>query len=379
MRNKPLSDEELTDLLNNKELFKDLPDRFKNEIWQIKNNDYSAYDIELTIKPTLLEAVKYIKIYEEILVNLENFPDSEGYCGFICGKVSKINNISYKKKSSELSMGNVDEILNLIKQDQHDMFLSTGYPALDRLLVGGIPKEDTFLFLLMAPSGLGKSLFMLNLANKMKKVNKCNVLILSLEMSVATYTKRYITLNTGIALPDLQKKQQVVERIYKAEAKSFGDKVRIIEYPTSQATVVDFENKILELKSQGWTPDVVIVDYLTIMKPLNKVSSNKGYESGITLAEELRGLSGKLKIPFISAIQSNRNENANTSKVDVSNVSESYGIVSTCDYLGALYQSEEDRMDGRIYFKTLKNRNGSSQTLLYSVNYENLNIEELSK
>jgi replicative DNA helicase len=115
------------------------------------------------------------------------------------------------------------------------------------------------------------------------------------------------------------------------------------------------------------------------MKPLNKVSSNKGYESGITLAEELRGLSGKLKIPFISAIQSNRNENANTSKVDVSNVSESYGIVSTCDYLGALYQSDEDRMDGRIYFKTLKNRNGNAQTLLYSVNYENLKIEELSK
>lgn len=231
----------------------------------------------------------------------------------------------------------------------------------------------------MAPSGLGKSMLMLNLANRMKKVNRCNVLIFTLEMSVSIYTKRYLTLNTGIPFGKLQERRKDVERILKLEAKTFGKNVRIVEYPTSQATAVDFENKILEFKAQGWTPDVVLVDYLTIMKPLNKVSSNKGYESGITLAEELRGLSGKLKIPFISAIQANRNENYNTSKVDVSNVSESYGIVSTCDYLGALYQSETDKMDGVLYFKTLKNRNGNSRTIVYSVDYDSLNIEELTK
>lgn len=72
----------------------------------------------------------------------------------------------------------------------------------------------------MAPSGIGKSMLMLNLANRMKRANNCNVLIFTLEMSVSTYTKRYLTLNTGVAFADLQKKAATVEKLYKLEAKT---------------------------------------------------------------------------------------------------------------------------------------------------------------
>lgn len=158
----------------------------------------------------------------------------------------------------------------------------------------------------------------------------------------------------GISQNDFQKKRVTLEKKLKAETISIGHRFKIQEFPTSTATALDFENKILQLKSQGWTPDVIFVDYLTIMRPLNKVSSQKGYESGVMVAEELRGLSGKMKIPVISAIQSNRSEGANTSNVDVNNVSESYGIVSTCDFLGALFQTEEDKGYRKHLFQNIK-------------------------
>lgn len=137
-RKTPLSDEELKNMLSTEELSK-LSDGFVKEIWRIKNNNYSNFDLEQTIKPTLLEVIKYAKTYSTILMNLDT-KTFDSFCNTVCGKISKINNISYKKKSTELSMGNFEDIMNLIKNDQNDSFLSTGYSALDRLLVGRYSK-----------------------------------------------------------------------------------------------------------------------------------------------------------------------------------------------------------------------------------------------
>ena len=137
-RKTPLSDEELKDMLDNEEL-SEISEGFKKEIWRIKNNNYSNFDLEQTIKPTLLEVIKYAKTYSTILMNLDT-KTFDSFCNTVCGKISKINNISYKKKSTELSMGNFEDIMNLIKNDQNDSFLSTGYSALDRLLVGRYSK-----------------------------------------------------------------------------------------------------------------------------------------------------------------------------------------------------------------------------------------------
>ena len=380
VRNSVFSYEELQALYEQlSDKGKTISDRLKHDINTIINKDFSCYDVETVLKQSIKEAVKYAKMYLTVLSTMDDNDESTSdYCSRTFSAMAKINNIDYKKRETQISLDQFDDIMDIINDAEQEC-LSTGFKSLDNLLVGGIPKDDTYLFLLMAPSGVGKSMFMLNLADKMIKANQSNVLIISLEMSCRIYAKRYITLTTSVPFSELKKQAKKVESKFKVESRINGKKLQIIEFPTSQATVLDIENKINELKAKGWSPDVVIVDYLTIMKPLNKVSSNKGYESGITLAEELRGLSGKLKIPFISAIQSNRNENFNNSKVDVSNVSESYGIVSTCDFLGALYQSEADKLDGRLYFKTLKNRNGNCSTILYSVDYSTIKISELTQ
>jgi hypothetical protein len=140
IRKNPLSDEELIAFFED-EKFKTVPPAFIQYVMKVKNNDYSNYDLENTIKPSLLEVTKWALMYETITVNLDSDDTVESSVSNICGKLNKVNSINYRKKSTELSMGNVEEIIKLIDPVETDMFLSTGYNSLDRLLLGRFTKR----------------------------------------------------------------------------------------------------------------------------------------------------------------------------------------------------------------------------------------------
>lgn len=131
----PLSTEELHDFLLQQTEELGLKDNFKETLFKIKSADYSCYDIENTVKPTLLEATKYVKTYYEILLNLDDKSTMDSFCSTMFNKLSRINNIDFKKKSTELSMNNFDEIMDIFA-DKTQQFLSTGYDSLDNLLAG---------------------------------------------------------------------------------------------------------------------------------------------------------------------------------------------------------------------------------------------------
>ena len=67
--------------------------------------------------------------------------------------------------------------------------IKTGWDALDNYTNGGVLKDGRMLFLLMAQAGLGKSVFMSNLAVNFLKQN-LSVVVISLEMSQHVYAQR---------------------------------------------------------------------------------------------------------------------------------------------------------------------------------------------
>ena len=81
------------------------------------------------------------------------------------------------------------------------------------------------------------------------------------------------------------------------------------------------------------------------------------FKDGLAVSEELRALSYKFECPVVSAVQCNT-EGMSSAEIDMQNVSESRGIVHTVDALFALYQLDEDRENGIINLKIIKNRLG---------------------
>lgn len=68
--------------------------------------------------------------------------------------------------------------------------ISTGWNSLDTYTNGGFLKDGRMLGLIMAQAGLGKSVFLSNLAVNFLKQN-LNVVVISLEMSENVYAQRF--------------------------------------------------------------------------------------------------------------------------------------------------------------------------------------------
>jgi len=233
--------------------------------------------------------------------------------------------------------------------------IKTGWDALDNYTNGGVLKDGRMLFLLMAQAGLGKSVFMSNLAVNFLKQN-LSVVVISLEMSQHVYAQRFDAHISKKNINRLKENEQTaVERIKDFYSQYPKANLFIKEYPPRSIRTKDIQTYLENLKNNGHTFDVIIVDYLNLVLPNHKTDSM--YKDGLSVSEELRALSYMFRVPVISAVQCN-SEGMNSETIDMQNVSESRGIVHTADFLAALMQKQEDRENGIINMRLLKNRLG---------------------
>lgn len=227
---------------------------------------------------------------------------------------------------------------------------------LNTITKGGL-KRKTFN-ILMAATGIGKSLFMCHFAAANIAQGK-NVLYVTMEMSEEETAKRVDCNLLNISMDDLDllPKETYIKKMEKLNSKVMG-KLIIKEYPTSSAGAAHFRHLLNELKlKKNFEPDVVYIDYLNICSSsrvkLGGSMNSYGYIKAI--AEELRALAVEFNVPIVSATQYNRDGYGN-SDVDLTNTSESMGITHTADLILALISTEELEDSKQIMIKQLKNR-----------------------
>ena len=234
--------------------------------------------------------------------------------------------------------------------------ISTLWPCLDTYTHGGFLKDGRSLYLVMAQAGLGKSLFLSNLAVNFLKQG-LSVVVISLEMSEDVYAQRFDAHISNKDINQLRDEEEsAVEKIkvfYKAHPTS---NLYIKEYPPKSITCNDIRAYLESLKTNGHKFDAVIVDYLNLVKSQAKQNDNM-FMDGLEVSEKLRAISYEMHCPVISAIQTNR-EGMNNENAGMENISQSSGIAFTADFLMSLFQTQEDREQGYIRARILKNRLG---------------------
>lgn len=255
-----------------------------------------------------------------------------------------------------------------------DMKVKTGWEAIDHYTNGGFLKDGRMLAIFMAQAGLGKSVFLSNLAVNFLKQN-LSVVVISLEMSQDVYAQRFDAHISKKNINRLRENEQTaVDRIKSFYAQHPESSLFIKEYPPRSVNSRTIEQYLDNLKAAGHKIDIVVIDYLNLVLP-NK-SQDSMFKDGMTVSEELRALSYKYAVPFFSAVQAN-SEGMNTQEIDMQNVSESRGICHTVDFLGALYQTPEQRENGIIGFKIVKNRFGLvGKTAKFKIDYETLCVAD---
>jgi len=232
----------------------------------------------------------------------------------------------------------------------------------NKITKGGVPRKT--LNIVMAGTGVGKSMFMCHHAASCLAANK-NVLYITCEMAEERIAERIDANLMDTALDELKDlpKETYDKRLARAVGSVRGNLI-IKEYPTATATVAHFRHLLHELKiKKKFVPDIIFVDYLNICAS-SRVKMNSNVNTYVyikAIAEELRGLAVEYDVPIFSATQTNRG-GFNNSDVGLENTSESFGLPATADFMFAVIRTEQLDSLNQVLVKQLKNRYGDENT-----------------
>lgn len=227
---------------------------------------------------------------------------------------------------------------------------------LNEITNGGLTRKT--LNILMASTGVGKSLVMCHMAAKWLQQG-LNVLYITLEMAEERIAERIDANLLDVRIDQLKDlpRETFNNRVKKITDKTQG-KLIVKEYPTSTAHVNHFRTLLNELAlKRSFHPDVIFIDYLNICASSRyKPNANtNSYTIVKAIAEEIRGLAVEFDVPIVSATQTNRGGYGNTD-VELTDTSESMGLPMSVDLMLALISTEELEQLNQIMVKQLKNR-----------------------
>ena len=226
----------------------------------------------------------------------------------------------------------------------------------NKITKGGLPNKT--LNIVLAGTGVGKSLFMCHQAASCLMMNK-NVLYITLEMSEERIAERIDAniMNVPMKeLPDMNKKLYD-KKIEKLKEKTKG-KLIVKEYPTAAAHTGHFRHLLQELDiKKDFQPDIIFIDYLNICAShrIRPGAGANSYTLVKSIAEELRGLAVEYDVPIVSATQTTRSGYGSTD-IGLEDTSESFGLPATADLMFALITSDELEELDQLVVKQLKNR-----------------------
>jgi replicative DNA helicase len=192
-----------------------------------------------------------------------------------------------------------------------------------------------------------------------------NVLYVTLEMSEEMIAHRIManTLKTELDTLKTFSKDQLVDKLKRA-SRLVSDRIHIKEYPTGSTSTNTIRGLCKELeKKKQFVPDLIVTDYLGIMKTNATKTQNKKYEDLKTVAEELRDLASELDIPILSAMQTGR-DGHDATDLRLTDISESFGVAMTADVTIAGIRTPELDAMKQITFKVVKNRFGAIDKLV---------------
>ena len=243
----------------------------------------------------------------------------------------------------------------------------TGIDRIDENLDGrGLGKGE--MGILLALPGYHKTNFLINFGKHALSMGK-KVAHVTLEVSARKVAIRYDCLISGMPKSEILLNRKGAQARISKWLGEAGGSLRIAEWPTQSCTLAMLEGKIQRwVTRDGWTPDLLLVDYGAILKPDHDHEGVVRLQHG-ALYKGLRRIGGTYQIPVWTAQQAGR-EGAKAMEaggvITMMNAAETFEPIRDADVVITLNQTEKEKGDGvlRAYgAKTRENVSGWEATL----------------
>lgn len=273
-----------------------------------------------------------------------------------------------------------EDVDGLFVDDVHSYF-TTGFTRLNNLIHDGNGPAKREVFIWVAPTGVGKSIMLVNTALDNVMLGK-KVLHITLENSNEVTGHRYLGVFTNIAIAQRKDKEdKMKEKINKIKISSSGD-LYIMYFPTDSISVREIDLAISELKRHyGFVPEVIVIDYLECLLSKNQHKNKDEYDRQKSISSEIRALAATTDTIIFTASQTNRSGSSaadNNQNINLDKLAESYGKAMPADYIVSInqttkdYNNDDDKnsLIGRVKFYVAKNRNGPKHKVINAkINY----------
>jgi replicative DNA helicase len=340
-----------------------------------------------TLDPESVENKEYI------LDLIEDFAKKEALKGAIKDSIIHLKNENYGaietnirealtvSRQVDVGQNYFSDVLDRFKRlyevssKERDVF-KTMIPTLNGHIEGGLQRKE--IAMVVAPPGVGKSLFLANQCIQSLMENR-KVLYISLEMSEDRVAQRLDSISTITSQSKMKADPTylpVVKERIDHFRKTYADGALMIkELPSGSTTVHGIRALLSILRNhERFEPDVIIVDYIGLLKYSDKGAAK--YEAMEQIVSDLRGLAQENNCVVWTATQTNR-QGRNVRLITDSELGDSYGQVRPVDLAVSLNQTREEYENGEMRLYAMKVRNGRAffQVPL-TINYTTLTIEE---
>lgn len=216
--------------------------------------------------------------------------------------------------------------------------IATGFIDLDYRMSGLQPSD---LILVAARPSMGKTAFVLNIAEYMALHSKSTIAIFSLEMSKEQLVKRMLSMNSHVDSQKIRTGNLEDEDWDKlvGSVRRIGNSNLVID-DTSGITAQELRSKCRRLKIEKGL-DLVVIDYLQLMSGSGRRKGDNRQQEISDISRALKVMARELDIPVIALSQLSRAvEQRPDKKPLLSDLRESGAIEQDADMVMFLYRDE---------------------------------------
>jgi replicative DNA helicase len=269
-----------------------------------------------------------------------------------------------------------DSVAERVKIEKElKMATPSPWPTLNLKHGGGWQASAVHAF--MGPTGSGKSILLVN-AGAHDVLQGKNVYHFTFELSDRKTKARYDVCLTGAGHAERIASPDKLDAFFDATKDSRG-KLYVIQMSTGTCSTNGVRASINDHIMMGAPkPDVIILDYLTIMMPNDpdNVDMKRDYAKLKVIAEEVRALAMDLDLPILTALQSNRGSTGKE-KISKEDIADSYAVMHVLDLVLSINQNDTEKAAGQLRLYAAKVRDfEDAYTIPLEVKYNNLRVAE---
>lgn len=326
------------------------------------------------IKDRLMDSIRDMD-YKRMLVNSASYM-RDSYNDYPEKIRSLLNSIEIRhRKTIEVAEYREESVIDRVQKEQSDQHVVNSHlPTFNANHKGGWKSGTLSLF--MGPTGSGKSIHLCNVGSHLYMQGK-TVLHFTFELSRLDTLARYDTICSLTTSEDRMENPRIIDEFFeKKRQEGVLGKLFCVDLPTGTPCANDIKAHIEDYRMRGVEPDVIILDYMTIMRPNATYKDQVPYERQKVIAEECRAMAQEYMIPVISAVQSNRGS-VDKDRIKTSDIADSWAVVHVADLVMTINASDDTKANGKGYLWVDKARSEPDDyAICYDLYYPCLKVSE---